>query len=122
VVAIVSIKVGETGDEDTRHGKVALKFAQALVAGEYRLAHGLLAEVLRLQLTPRDLQELFEEMIEYWNGELPNYIEVNIVDYSEEEVQVYVPICMDGNGEAVTVIVTEIDGQLLIREIDWGRP
>jgi hypothetical protein len=117
-VVKMSMKLQEDSAE-----KFALMFAQDLVAGKYDAAYQMLTADLRLQVSPQALKEQYESMIEYWDGDPASSTEATVISILPEgEITVYVAIFNDCNGEAVTPIVIEVDGYLLIREIEWGRP
>lgn len=111
------------------YAEVAIAFASALVDGDFTRAKALLSPELRMRYTTNALRAKFYRMISYSDGE-PQSI------YYDEEFQgedwpdkregdvgwVYVGIDGDGFVEAVSVVVAKIDGQLFIREIEWGRP
>ena len=112
------------------HAKTAVRFATALVDYAFDKAHALLSPTLKTQLSPKDLQVRMESM---WSGYAqgrPTRIHFDNEATMETwpgKMQgdvgwVYVSIVGDGFVEAVTVIVTDFDGQLLIRKIEWGRP
>ena len=114
----------------TPHGKAAVEFASALVAGDYEGARRLLAPDLRGQMTPEELRNELFAMFEGYSQGKPERIH-----YDEEFAHddwpgkkpgdlgwVYVSIEGEGFVEAVTVIVADVDGEPLIREIEWGRP
>jgi hypothetical protein len=112
---------------DSDQGKIALKFANALVSGDYETAHKMLSAALREKLSLSKLQETYEAMIEYGNSP-PDFIDVmNILDnwsskQNEDIGWAYVAISGDGYGEAVSVVVSQEDEKNLIRDIEWGRP
>lgn len=112
---------------DSDQGKVALKFAKALVTGDYDTAHKMLSAELREQLSLSELQKTYEKMIEYGRSS-PYFIDVMSIldDWSSKQKEdigwAYVAISGDGYGEAVSVVVTQEDEKSLIREIEWGRP
>ncbi len=114
----MSMKLQENSAE-----KFALLFAQDLVAGKYETAHQMLTVDLRSQVSPEELKEKYESMIEYWDGQPASCTDANVIStLPEGEITVYVAIFNDCNGEAVVVVVIEVDDQLLIKEIEWGRP
>jgi hypothetical protein len=116
------VKMSMKLQEDSA-GKFALMFAQDLVAGKYDAAHQMLTADLRSRVSPQALKEQYESMIEYWDGDPASSTEATVIStLPEGEITVYVAIFNDCNGEAVTPIVIEVDGYLLIREIEWGRP
>ena len=109
---------------ETPQGKVALKFAEALCVGAYDEAHAMLSASLKADLSPTKLQKDYEDMIAYGDGP-PNLVEVieALEDWQAKQADdlgwAYAVIAGDSYGEAVAVIVTK---ELLIRDIEWGRP
>jgi hypothetical protein len=112
------------------YGEVAIAFASALADGEFARAQGLLAPELRTRLTPAVLSEELHAMYSgYADGE-PTGIHYDEQFFmtewpAKEPLDVgwaYVSITGEAIVEAVTVIVAEIDGALLIRAVEWGRP
>ena len=108
----------------TYQGAVALRFAEALVAGDFARAHSLLSPSLSEMLPPSQLRSEYEAMIEYGEGP-PDLVEVmNVLDEwpAKEPHDVgwaYVAVGGPGYSEAIAVIVTDTG---LIREITWRRP
>ena len=112
------------------YAEVAVAFASALVDGDFARAETLLAPELRRHVTADALrQKLYAMFRSYANGE------PMAVDFDEEGQMehwpsklpgdagwVYVSISGDDFVEAVTVIVADVRGKYLIREIEWGRP
>ncbi len=98
--------------------------------GDFERANSLLAPDLRDIMTPEQLRLDYEGMISfysnpgsahvvfdpqftlsYWPGRQPGDVG-----------WAYVSIVGDDFVEAVSVIIAEYDQELLIREIEWGRP
>jgi hypothetical protein len=111
--------------------EIAVSFASALVDGDFELASSFLTPELRLEFTPESLREnLFGMFVGYAPDSTPQTIhfdEDGVLDEwpakrSGDRGWVYVGIAGPDFVEAVTVIVAEVDGQLLIRDIEWGRP
>jgi hypothetical protein len=109
--------------------QLAVRFANALVAGDFDLAYALLSPELRTNLTPDRLCETYEVMIEYGNGS-PSDVEL-IVTMEQWQLPeqrptdlgwAYVAIAGPGYSEAVTVIVEEAGDGPAIRYLEWGRP
>lgn len=114
----------------TPHGRVAVEFASALVDGEFERAHALLVADLQRRLGPDDLRQcLFDMFVDYASG-LPTSIRIDeqpVCDdwpgkLPEDIGWAYVSIEGEDFVEAVTVIVTDVKGQHLIRDVEWGRP
>jgi hypothetical protein len=110
--------------------EVAVAFASALVSGDFARAQALLAPELSTQLTPDALRAALYGMFRGYAAGPPRSI------YFDEEFQMedwpdkragdvgwsYVGIEGDDFVEAVTVVVAAVEGELLIRDIEWGRP
>ena len=114
----------------TPHAEIAIAFARALVDGDFARAASLLTPGLCREYTEEIMREKFNAMFRnYAKGE-PRSI------HFEEQFQLenwpakqpgdigwaYVGIDGDDFVEAVSVVISEVDGKNLIREIEWGRP
>jgi hypothetical protein len=109
---------------DSEQGKFALIFAHALVAGKYKVAYEMMAASLREKISLTQLQETYEQMIEYGDAP-PDFVDVITILSTEQEEDLgwaYVAISGNGYGEAVSVVVTQEAERVVIREIEWGRP
>ena len=114
----------------TPYAEVAVAFASALVDGDFDRAASMLAPDLRHRLPPAALREKLYAMfrgyakgepravhfdeefqLEEWPGKLPSDV-----------AWAYVGIEGDDFIEAVSVVVADFDGRLLVREVTWGRP
>jgi hypothetical protein len=110
---------------DTPQGKVALQFAQALVARNFVAAQAMLTSELRSRHSAEALQTQFEGMISNWQGMPVTDVEtINVLDewpdrQASDMGWAYVSIGGDRFNEAVAVVVTNAG---LIRSIEWGRP
>lgn len=113
--------------QQTAQGEVGLRFARALVAGEFEVAHRMLEPTLAATYSPEKLGATFREMVSY-GGEPPTDVRVvTVLDYwpAKQPGDVgwaYVAISGNTFSEAVTVTVTRQGERALIREIEWGRP
>jgi hypothetical protein len=114
----------------SRDEDVAVTFAQALVDGDYARAHALLAPALRDEQTAADLRTHLHAMFEeYADGE-PERVAYDAAfamkewpgKLAHDLCHVYVGIEGGEFVEGVSLVVAEIDGQTLIRAIEWGRP
>jgi len=114
----------------TPHGQVAVAFASALVDGDFSKAHALLTPTLRQEMTPASLREKLYSMWRGYSTGEPRSIHFD-EEFSHEDWPAklpgdigwaYVGIEGDGFVEAVTVTVADVEGSLLIRDIEWGRP
>ena len=109
------------------YSEFAVDFAKALTADDFASAHAMLAPKLKADYTIDALKASFEEMVEY--GESPARVDgvVQTMDDwpakgSNDLGWAYVSISGDDFGEAVTVIVTSVDGEMAIGDLEWGRP
>jgi hypothetical protein len=110
--------------------EVSTSFAKALVRGDFKRAHALLAPELQRTLTPELLESEFYGMFRgYSNGEATDiwYDEKSVITdwpgkMSGDLGCLYIAIRGEDFNEAVTVSVADIKGTALIREIIWGRP
>jgi hypothetical protein len=110
--------------------EVAVAFATALVHGEFVEAHRLLATALRAEFSLASLQNAYYGMIHgYADGE-PYEVQYDDQNFTEEWPAkecgdigwAYISICGEDFVEAVTVVVADVDGASLIRDVEWGRP
>jgi hypothetical protein len=110
--------------------EVAVAFATALVHGEFVEARHLLAPALRAQLSPASLQDAYYGMFTgYADGE-PYEIWYEGKNFTEEWPakergdigRAYISVCGENFVEAVTLVVADVDGAPLIRDVAWGRP
>ncbi|PZV03643.1 MAG: hypothetical protein DCF32_13385 [Leptolyngbya sp.] len=116
-------------NHDAPSAQLAVRFAKALVSGDFQQACMLLSPELRLDLTPDRLRETYEAMIEY-GDEPPTDVEL-IVTMEQWQLPeqrptdlgwAYVAIAGPGYSEAITVIVEDAGGESAIRYLEWGRP
>ena len=111
-------------EEQMPYKKVAIQFATFLVNKDYENARDMLTEELKKEYTNELLQKEMIDMTDYFED--PNNIWVDI-NYVEEggaldDRWIYVPICEDGNPEAVTVEIHSENGKECIGGIEWRRP
>src|SRR5262249_34445639 len=113
-----------------RYEEIAVAFASALVNGDFEHAHRLLAPELRSEFSPQALRDRLHAMFEGHADGPPTRIDFDsgfsLDDWPAKQPgdagSTYVGILGEDFVEAVSVIVAEISGALLIREIEWGRP
>jgi hypothetical protein len=110
--------------------EVALAFATSLIERDFSRARGMLAPGLRAKLTEADLEEQLTAMYRSYADGQPEHA-LLIPEGTAEEWPAkepgdigfaYVSISGEDFNEAVSVIVSDIVGALVIREIEWGRP
>ena len=114
---------------------IALCFTRALVAREYERAAEMLASSLKPTCAPDSLRKQLEEMVWYEEGpdRWPTSIQVvTAADSSDMDNWkhakpddfgwAYVAVNGVDYCEAVSVTIVREGQQLVIREIEWGRP
>lgn len=116
-----------SNDERNRYEHVALKFANALVKGNYDTAFDLLEDRSDELWNADYLKKQYDQMIEYGYGPATDVEVVETMDdwpdrKSDDIGWAYVAISGDGFNEAVSVVVTKKKNVYKIRDIEWGRP
>jgi hypothetical protein len=111
----------------TTFNETATQFANALVQRDYSLAHSLLADALKGELPPDQLQARYEGMIAaYGNPAQAAEVMETLTDWPDKQPGdlgwAYVAISGENFSEAVTLTLADQGGQPAIREIVWGRP
>jgi len=105
----------------------AARFVGQIVAGNTGAAHEILSDRLAGDVAASDLLTHFEALAEDMGGVTgvgePMVILEAWPDKSEDDrAMVYVPLEGDEFSEAITVTVSEQNGELRISSIEWGRP
>lgn len=110
---------------------LAVKFASALIAGDFVTAHAMLSRSLQRTQSPQSLRDSYLSMFNRYSDGQPNRVVFDLEWQSEnwpgKQARdcgwVYVAVTNDYDiSEAVAVIVADEDAGLVIREIEWGRP
>jgi hypothetical protein len=119
-----------------RIGELALKFAHALVAGDYDKAHDLLSLPFQRRVSPADLAQHYDSMHSYV-PEAADTVELGQFDGSGLQRELgwqWVTIgrllsptepwrLNSGHwNEGVVLMIVEEDDRLAIGDIVWGRP
>jgi hypothetical protein len=112
----------------------ALEFAKCLAGGDFEGAHKMLSPELQSEYSAAGLKAKYDRMTAYV-GAPSQATEIEVMNTMDEfpgkegndlgwaYVSIAGPHPQGGMwSEAVTVVVTERDGELLIRELVWGRP
>ena len=105
-----------------------MAFAGALIRGDFQVAYEMLAAAGRAAYTPDSLEEQYSEMISYFTAPAEMFDELHIdtaspMMGSSDFGWAYVSIIdKDGDIEAVSFFVCNEDGNIRIRELEWGRP
>jgi hypothetical protein len=109
--------------------EVAERFGALVAEGNYGEAHGYLTQAAGRENPPEVLKRDFEEMISYWQGDgeiLEVTSDLILEDWPDKQAQdlgvVYTAFIGAGDCEAVTVVLTQEDGAVRIRSLEWGRP
>lgn len=111
----------------SRLTEIASAFVRAIVNGEAHLAHAMLAPELANSVSASELIKEYDLLagdmggvtnigepmllLEDWPSKGPNDLGI-----------VYVPVEGDVYSEAITVTLSELDNNLRITNIEWGRP
>ena len=113
--------------EDADYSRLALAFADALASGRFEQAATMLAPALANDLTAGLLRANLERMLSYADS-APDSVELvsTLNDWPDKMPNdigwAYVAIAGADFCEAVSVVVASLDGGLVVREVEWGRP
>lgn len=105
---------------------VALGFGQALADHRFDDAIKMLTRDAQKKLSATDLKASYQSM--FMGEDAVSFVEVisDMDDWPAKQPAdrgwVYVALATDSESEAMTVIVCDEDGELRIRDIEWGRP
>jgi hypothetical protein len=117
-------------DRAKPHARVAIEFASALVDKDFARARKLLGPQLLRELTEDDLRARLYGMFRGYSTGEPRSIQFDEQGQLEEWPGkqggdigwAYVSVEGDDFVEAVSVVVSAVGDEHLIREIEWGRP
>ena len=116
-------------NQTTNYRDIAQAFGDCLVRQDHAAAHALLARELQSSATPEAIGNAVATMIAYaagpirvaqvmddciledWPGKRPGDLAV-----------VYVALNGDSFSEAVTLTLAQYGEDILIRQLEWGRP
>src|SRR3954463_10827801 len=108
---------------------VAQEFGQRIADSDYLAAHMLLTRAARQSYSPGGFQRSFEEMTAYEPGPIRKVVidpEFVLEDWPEKRPEdvasVYVGLFGQEYVEAASLILAPEDGDIRIREVEWGRP
>lgn len=109
--------------------RISEQFGRYIAAADYVAAHALLTKDAQQKCTPESFRRSFEEMTEYEPGPIKT-VEVDpqfaLEDWPakqpEDVASVYVGLLGEEYVEAVTLTLAREEGDIRIREIEWGRP
>lgn len=110
--------------------EVAVAFAAALVDRDFVRARRMLAPVLRAELSEDDLQEKLTNMYRGYSDSEPSrsqFVPAGTLERWPDQQPgdlgwTYVSIEGEDFNEAVYVLVSDVEGVAMIKEIQWGRP
>jgi hypothetical protein len=113
---------------DAPQGAIGIEFALALVAGEFVHARECLSKELAAIYSAEALGAEFTAMIEYYGQPVTEVevVEVGVTDEGPGKQPGDVGwayVAMTGNAftEVVVIVAADFDGQVRIRELEWGR-
>lgn len=107
--------------------EVADQFGKLIAKADYRAAHVLLTTEAQGIYSPEDFKKSVEQMTDYWSGPIEAIIpDLILEDWPTKQDKdigiVYVSLIGEGVCEAVTVTLAEENGDIRIRDLEWGRP
>jgi len=109
--------------------RVAEQFGRHIADADYNAAHSLLTKAAQQKYTPEGFKRSFEEMTAYAPGPI-HKVEVDpefvLEDWpakiADDIASVYVGLFGEEYVEAVTLVVSCEDGDVRVRDVEWGRP
>ena len=109
--------------------RISEQFGRRIAAADYVGAHALLTKGAQQAYTPKGFQRSFAEMTDYEPGAI-KIVEIDaqfvLEDWQakrpEDVACVYVVLLGEEYVEAVTLTLAREDGDIRIREIEWGQP
>jgi hypothetical protein len=112
---------------DPEYCKVALAFVDALVKEDFRGARQLLSAPLKKSVSEKSLAKSYKGMLPSTKSKVEDFdIIETMEDWPEKRPRdagwAYVALNGHGFAEAVTMTLSGKPGELLIRDIEWGRP
>lgn len=110
-----------------RPNLAAIAFTQALCDRDYAKAWQLTTPEFRRKTSVDDLKSEFEKIVPLdWKMTGPLLVTAAMDEWPDKKPNdlgwAYVAISGDGASEGVTVVVSDHEGQALIRQVEWGRP
>ncbi len=107
--------------------ELAIEFAGALAHREYETAYGMTSSEFKSANSCEEMQKEFESIVPAdWGAVDPIEIGMTMDDWPGKHgtdiMWVHVGIGGDVYSEAVIVVITEENGVLRVREVEWGRP
>ena len=109
------------------YAQFAIRFAEALVARNFDMAHAMLSTSLRKATRVEQLRESYDMMMQRGDSTPPITELISTLDdwptrRKSDLGWAYVAISGTSYAEGIAVIVKQVSGQPVIRQIEWGRP
>lgn len=111
------------------HVQLAQRFGDLIAREDYESAYKLLTKQAQTLRTVQEMKRTSEGMRSYAPGPFRNFLvmeEFMLEDWPAKQegdvASIYISLEGDNFCEAVSVIVTQEDGDLRIRDLEWGRP
>jgi len=115
------------GQKGTPSEVLALEFSRALACRDYRAAYNMTSGEFKSKFSCEEMQGDFELIIPAdWGPADPIEIGTTMDDWPGKRANdiewMYVGIGGDVYSEAIVVVITDEDGVLRVRDVEWGRP
>ena len=115
------------GQNEIPSEALALEFARVLARRDYRAAYNMTSSEFKSKFSCEEMQNDFESIIPTdWGPVDPIEIGTTMDDWPGKRANdiewIYVGIGGDMYSEAIVVVMTEKDGGLSVRDVEWGRP
>jgi len=111
------------------HVQFAKQFGSLIVKEDYLAARALLTREAQIDWPAQEIQRRSERMRRYAPGPFTDMQvteEFILQDWpakrEHDVASIYIALTGDGFSEAATIIVAQQDGELRIRDLEWGRP
>jgi hypothetical protein len=111
---------------DTR---VAEQFGRAVAEGDFAAAHALLTDEAQRSHSPEALKRAFVNMTAYADGPILSAEVMSdfvLADWPAKQLSdiawVYVALAGESFSEAASLVLTETNSGVRIRQVEWGRP
>jgi len=111
------------------HVQLAQRFGDLIAREDYESAHKLLTKEAQRIHTVQDMKRCSEGMRKYAPGPFRNFLvmeEFMLEEWPAKQdgdvASIYISLEGENFCEAVSVIVTQEDGDLRLRDLQWGRP
>jgi hypothetical protein len=109
--------------------ELAQRFGELLSTGDYKSAQALLTKEAQVLNSPASLKSNTEGMHTYAPGPITDVQTIEegfLEDWPDKQAadvaSIYVALAGDNFNEGVYLTIAQEDGELRIRDIQWGRP